>query len=184
MILGIHSKQKTDDPAIFAAALAFYFDEIRVNDDTGAPDYDLDIMETHIRISQSGTVLTELSAPYRIGQILNTIQNSIQNNKIKQQSSPIAIGDNVLNPDTKILHRATKKIRLTDKEFDIIYALFISSPGKIARDVLLHQIWGYGDMIETHTLETHIYRLRQKIEIDATQPDFLKTDDDGYYLNF
>ena len=57
-----------------------------------------------------------------------------------------------------------KKIRLTDKEASILKYLFRAGDRPVARDVLLNEVWGYNAGVTTHTLETHIYRLRQKIE--------------------
>ena len=73
-------------------------------------------------------------------------------------------------------------IRLTEKERDILLALYDAKGDAIARNVLLDHVWGYASGVETHTLETHIYRLRQKIESDPAQPVLLLTRDDGYIL--
>lgn len=72
-------------------------------------------------------------------------------------------------------------IKLTEKEMEIlIYLAGHSKNTPVKRDDLLAAVWGYGDNIETHTLETHIYRLRQKIEDNPAKPAFLVTSDDGY----
>ena len=74
-------------------------------------------------------------------------------------------------------------LRLTDKEQDILMCLHQNQDQHVDRQRLLDLVWGYADGVETHTLETHIYRLRQKIETDPTKPNFLMTDEHGYYLN-
>ena len=72
-------------------------------------------------------------------------------------------------------------IRLTEKETEILsYLALHSRRAPVKRDDLLAAVWGYGDNIETHTLETHIYRLRQKIEANPAAPEFLITGDEGY----
>src|SRR6478609_8352322 len=75
-----------------------------------------------------------------------------------------------------------KKIRLTDKEASILKYLFRAGDRPVARDVLLNEVWGYNAGVTTHTLETHIYRLRQKIEKDPTNAAILITDRGGYRL--
>jgi DNA-binding response OmpR family regulator len=73
-------------------------------------------------------------------------------------------------------------IRLTEKESRIL-ALLSENRGKsVDRQTLLDQIWAYADTVETHTLETHIYRLRQKIEHNPATPEILLTDGQGYRL--
>ncbi len=61
-----------------------------------------------------------------------------------------------------------RKIRLTEKETNILKFLYRSGKTTVAREVLLHEVWGYNAGVTTHTLETHIYRLRQKIEPDPS----------------
>ena len=60
--------------------------------------------------------------------------------------------------------------------------LYRAQDGVVARDVLLHEVWGYNAGVTTHTLETHIYRLRQKIEPEPGQARLLLTDAGGYRL--
>lgn len=73
-------------------------------------------------------------------------------------------------------------IVLTEKERDILLRLAQESPAPVARKTLLEDVWGYGSVVETHTLETHIYRLRQKIEADPAVPTLLVTEGSGYCL--
>jgi DNA-binding response OmpR family regulator len=75
-----------------------------------------------------------------------------------------------------------RKIRLTEKEPNILKFLYRSNDGVVARDVLLHEVWGYNAGVTTHTLETHIYRLRQKIEPDPSNARLLITESGGYRL--
>lgn len=76
-------------------------------------------------------------------------------------------------------------VRLTEKEAHLLEILHAEKGDSISRDVLLEKVWEYADGVETHTLETHIYRLRQKIEDDPSAPRILMTDDSGgYFLKF
>ena len=74
------------------------------------------------------------------------------------------------------------KIRLTEKETSILKYLFRAGEQVVSRDILLHEVWGYNSGVTTHTLETHIYRLRQKIERDPSNAEILVTETGGYKL--
>ena len=73
-------------------------------------------------------------------------------------------------------------IRLTEKETDILQFLYQNSDKVVQRDTLLHEVWGYNNKVTTHTLETHIYRLRQKIERNPSVAELLLTEGGGYRL--
>ena len=75
-----------------------------------------------------------------------------------------------------------KKVRLTEKETSILKYLYRAGDKVIGRDTLLHEVWGYNSGVTTHTLETHIYRLRQKIEPDPSNAALLVTEPGGYRL--
>lgn len=74
-------------------------------------------------------------------------------------------------------------IRLTEKETSVLQMLYGVQGAAISRDILLRDVWEYAYDVESHTIETHIYRLRQKIEDDPGAPAILMTGDEGYYLN-
>ncbi len=93
------------------------------------------------------------------------------------------IGPYTVRPSAKLLVDAKGgKIRLTEKETSILKFLYRAGDKVITRDVLLHEVWGYNAGITTHTLETHIYRLRQKIEKDPANAQLLITEGGGYKL--
>ena len=73
-----------------------------------------------------------------------------------------------------------KQVRLTEKETEILLFLYKHKGKTVARDVLLRAVWHYADNAQTHTLETHIYRLRQKIEQDPARPAIVVTTHNGY----
>jgi DNA-binding response OmpR family regulator len=74
-------------------------------------------------------------------------------------------------------------VKLTEKEVSLLVLLYEAGGDTVARDVILDAVWQYAESVETHTLETHIYRLRQKIEADPANPEFLCTGEQGYYLS-
>jgi DNA-binding response OmpR family regulator len=92
-------------------------------------------------------------------------------------------GPYTFKPSMKMLiTEDERKIRLTEKEANILKFLYRSNDGVVARNVLLHEVWGYNAGVTTHTLETHIYRLRQKIEPDPSNARLLVTESGGYRL--
>ena len=93
------------------------------------------------------------------------------------------IGPYSFQPANKVLEATDGgKVRLTDKETSILKYLYRQGPKTITRDVLLKEVWGYNNRVTTHTLETHIYRLRQKIERDPSNARLLVTEEGGYRL--
>ncbi len=77
---------------------------------------------------------------------------------------------------------AGQSVRLTDRESDVLRALYHANQHLMAKADLLEQVWGYALGVETHTIETHLYRLRQKIERDAANPENILTTENGYRL--
>jgi DNA-binding response OmpR family regulator len=95
----------------------------------------------------------------------------------------LAIAVIVWGPGAKVLVDAQeKKIRLTEKETSILKYLYRAGSKVVGRDTLLAEVWGYNSGVTTHTLETHIYRLRQKIEQDPSSAEILVTEAGGYRL--
>jgi len=83
----------------------------------------------------------------------------------------------LINLDTKV------RVRLTEKETDILWQLWQAPQNELSRQKLLSDVWGYNDEILSHTLETHIYRLRKKIENSSSDASILTTTENGYRLN-
>lgn len=88
-----------------------------------------------------------------------------------------------LNPGPGVLDAPDGRcVTLTETETRLLAVLFDASDGGADRDTLLDRVWGYRPGLDTHTLETHVYRLRQKIEADPAAPAFLLTTETGYRL--
>jgi DNA-binding response OmpR family regulator len=94
------------------------------------------------------------------------------------------IGPYTFRPSAKLLVAPQgSKLKLTEKETAILRFLYRADSKVVTRDVLLTEVWGYNANVTTHTLETHIYRLRQKIERDPSNAQILVTESGGYKLN-
>ena len=86
-------------------------------------------------------------------------------------------------PGSKLLtNEKGSKLKLTEKETAILRYLYRAGQKVVGRDTLLTEVWGYNSNVTTHTLETHIYRLRQKIETDPSNASILVTEPGGYKL--
>lgn len=101
----------------------------------------------------------------------------------QSEDATFVVGPYTFKPGQKMLIDAKGgKIRLTEKEVAIIKYLYRAGGKVITRDVLLEEVWGYNSGVTTHTLETHVYRLRQKIEHDPSNSSILVTESGGYKL--
>ncbi|GJL85697.1 MAG: DNA-binding response regulator [Micavibrio sp.] len=116
--------------------------------------------------------------PLRLGRLLDRVRRRQRSQNRKNQENFIRIGLYDLDANNNLLG----DIRLTEKETAILELLHAQKGRSMSRQELLDSVWGYAEGVETHTLETHIYRLRQKIEKDATAPEILLTDESGYRL--
>jgi len=123
-----------------------------------------------------------VTKPFRFGVLLARIRAHLRQHE-QREDAIFKVGPYTFKPSTKMLIRDdNKKIRLTEKETAIIKFLFRAGEQIVGRDVLLHDVWGYNAGVTTHTLETHIYRLRQKIERDPSHAELLVTEGGGYKL--
>ncbi len=120
--------------------------------------------------------------PFRLPVLLARIRAQLRQHE-QSEDAVFGIGPYTFKPAAKLLlDEAAKKIRLTEKETNILKFLYRAGSAVVARDVLLHEVWGYNAGVTTHTLETHIYRLRQKIEPDPANARILVTEPGGYRL--
>jgi DNA-binding response OmpR family regulator len=104
----------------------------------------------------------------------------------ESESAVFTIGPFLFRPGKKLLEDTAKRRRilLTNMEAAVLKFLYRWGPGVVERHVLAKEVWGYNSRVTTHTLETHMYRLRQKMEANPRTPVLLITDKGGYRLNF
>ena len=124
-----------------------------------------------------------ITKPFRLGVLLARLRAHLRQNE-HGADAIFAIGPYTLMPSSKILMNdaENKKIRLTEKETSILRYLFRAGDKVVSRETLLGEVWGYNASVTTHTLETHVYRLRQKIESDPSSARILVTEPGGYRL--
>jgi DNA-binding response OmpR family regulator len=123
-----------------------------------------------------------VTKPFRLGVLLARLRAQLRQHE-QSEDAVFTIGPYTFKPAAKLLLDADdKKIRLTEKETAILKYLYRSGDKTVGRDTLLGEVWGYNAAVTTHTLETHVYRLRQKIEADPTNAEILVTETGGYRL--
>ena len=124
-----------------------------------------------------------VAKPFRIGVLTATLRTRLRE-AARDQDAVFALGPYSFRPAAKLLYdeAAERTVRLTEKETAILGFLYRAGPTVTGRDVLLNEVWGYTAGIDTHTLETHIYRLRRKIEADPANARILITEPGGYRL--
>lgn len=122
----------------------------------------------------------------RLGEVMDKLGYLLSGREfhIEDENENIDLGEFLLIPaENLLIHQGTKnEIRLTDKERLLLRFLYEAGDDGIARKQLLKDVWGYADDAETHTLETHIYRLRQKIEQHTTH-EVIKVIDGIYTID-
>ncbi len=120
--------------------------------------------------------------PFRFAVLLARIRAHLRQHE-GSEDAVFQIGPYTFHPSSKLLVSGKgSKLKLTEKETAILRYLYRAGRKPVPRDVLLQEVWGYNATVTTHTLETHIYRLRQKIEPDAGRATILMTDPGGYRL--
>lgn len=123
-----------------------------------------------------------VTKPFRFAVLLARIRAQLRQHE-QSEDATFGVGPYLFKPSQKLLTTEDgKKIRLTEKEAAIIRYLYRAGQKVVTRDVLLEEVWGYNSGVTTHTLETHVYRLRQKIERDPSNAEILVTENGGYKI--
>jgi DNA-binding response OmpR family regulator len=123
-----------------------------------------------------------VNKPFRFAVLLARIRAQLRQNDASDDAQ-FRIGAYTFHPTSKhLVNERGNRLRLTEKETAILRYLYRAGQTVVTRDVLLREVWGYNAQVTTHTLETHIYRLRQKIEADPANAQLLVTEAGGYKL--
>jgi DNA-binding response OmpR family regulator len=124
-----------------------------------------------------------VTKPFRLSVLLARLRAHLRQSE-HSDDAEFTIGPYTFRPQAKLLidPGGRKRVRLTEKETAILKYLYHAGQRAIGRDLLLGEVWGYNAGVTTHTLETHVYRLRQKIERDPARAEILVTEAGGYRL--
>jgi DNA-binding response OmpR family regulator len=123
-----------------------------------------------------------VAKPFRFAVLIARIRAQLRQHEASEDAL-FTIGPYTFRPSSKILlNQKGGKVRLTEKETAILRYLYRAELKPVPRETLLQEVWGYNSGVTTHTLETHIYRLRKKVEKDAAAPRILLTEAGGYKL--
>jgi DNA-binding response OmpR family regulator len=123
-----------------------------------------------------------VTKPFRFAVLLARVRAQLRQHE-NSEDVTLNVGPYVFKPSQKLLvDKKGSKLRLTEKETAIIKYLYRVGNKVVTRDILLEEVWGYNSGVTTHTLETHVYRLRQKIERDPSNAEILVTESGGYKL--
>ncbi len=123
-----------------------------------------------------------VTKPFRFAVLLARVRAQLRQHE-QSEDATFTVGPYTFKPSQKLMtDQRGGKLRLTEKEASIIKYLYRAEQKVVTRDVLLEEVWGYNSGVTTHTLETHVYRLRQKIERDPSNAEILVTESGGYKL--
>ena len=131
------------------------------------------------KINEKNVIVFE-ELPNRIDKIIDKINIHLIKQKYNLQSN-LKIGEYSLDLNSRTIFKNQKKLNLTEREIDIL--IFLSKqkePQKI--DILQNKVWNYSSNLETHTVETHIYRLRKRIKDTFNDDNFIISKKDGYII--
>ncbi len=125
-----------------------------------------------------------IAKPFRLNELLARLRAQLRIFE-NSEDAVFTIGPYTFRPSAKLLQEPprNRRIRLTEKEAAILKFLYRAGTKPVPRQILLNEVWGYNAAVTTHTLETHIYRLRQKIEPDPSNARLLVTEGGGYRLD-
>ena len=124
-----------------------------------------------------------VTKPFRLAVLVARMRAQLRQHE-QSEDAVFPLGRYSFRPAAKLLvdESAGEKVRLTEKETAILKYLYRAGPRAVNRETLLSEVWGYNSGVTTHTLETHVYRLRQKMERDPAAATLLVTEPGGYRL--
>ena len=128
----------------------------------------------------SGELVAKLNAPFKISDFNKKITILNAKNKFKKNSL-ISLNNYIIDKNERKIKKNNLELQLSEKEVDFL-VLFTKTKKPINKDLVLKSVWNYSLESETHTVETHVHRLRKKILEKFGDKNFIKNDDKGYYI--
>ena len=159
------------------------FNLIELNDTTLA-NFDKEKFQTSLVISSKNyqkisNIMVLKDTPIKLQKLLEIINIYFLRNEFLNQSE-IKVGKYTINKNSRELYLKDKKLSLTEREINLL--IYINLNKKTSLKELQKNVWGFVSEIETHTVETHIYRLRKKINDFFSDNDFIVFENDGYLI--
>ena len=118
--------------------------------------------------------------PVKLEKVIELININFLKNKFSDQSN-LKVGKYRLDLNSRKIILENKNLSLTERETNLI--IFINKQGNVGIKELQEKVWDYSNDLETHTVETHIYRLRKKMKDKFNDEKFILYDNNGYYIN-
>lgn len=147
----------------------------------GTEDCTIQELPQHFSLSVPKTSFkADLKKPARFGFILDEALKLAMQHKQSMRDKQVNLGDLIFDPALMCMTRGNDVMELTEKEVAVLQTLLAAAPEAVSRDDLLQSVWSYHPDVTTHTVETHLWRLRQKIERDPSAPDIIVTTPEGY----
>ena len=133
-----------------------------------------------LKNSFSNELAEQLNMPFTIMEFKKKVISLIAKNELKKNSL-IQLNDYIIDKNERKIKKNDLELQLSEKEINFL-VLFSKSKEPVNRNVVLKNVWNYSSESETHTIETHIYRLRKKIFNKFGDNNFIKNNDKGYYI--
>ena len=167
-VAAFHKIVNLEEASVFSLPFIFVLNNRRIKDQIDKRNF---------------TTYDIIFKPFRFEELLSKIRVLTTNLKMVDVSKKVLDGNYFDFRKNEIKSTKGGSIKLTQKENEIINFLFKMQGEVVSKKILLKNIWGYNESVSTHTLETHIYRLRKKIQIGLGEKDFILNDSKGYYLS-
>ncbi len=124
-----------------------------------------------------------LKRPFRIVELVEVLQSIFERMKSKRENNKVLGYISFIISDRKLIYKDKQAVLLTEKESDIFVSLLNSGDRGITKEEVMSKVWMLNPNIETHTFETHLYRLRKKIKESLILEDFIINNEGRFYLN-